>query len=333
MSDYFDGAPEVGGEYQFPRGWFMVATSEELTNEEPTRLHFFGTKYVGFRDTEGRVVILDGYCPHMGSEIAMGGLVDGDCVRCPFHDWKFDKTGKCVDIPYAKIIPPQAKIGCYHVREQNGLVFMWHDPAKGEPDYEIPAEKVYDDPNWIKWQPETFTIKTHAREIIDNIADKAHFDPVHGSIVEYFENEFNGHIAIQRQGGGHKTLAAEGDAGKLHTVATYHGPGYLITDMTGQLNSKMLVCHTPIDSENVRVWYGLMVDTMGIDTPEMIEGAKEYAIAGRDAFYQDVAIWENKATINKPMLCDGDGPIMKARQWYAQFYNPRPSDEQQQAAE
>ncbi|MEN8722719.1 MAG: Rieske 2Fe-2S domain-containing protein [Alphaproteobacteria bacterium] len=332
MPGEFDGAPDVGGEYEFPRGWFLVCRSDEVNNETPTRLHFFGNKYLAFRNTKGEAVILDGLCPHMGSEIAVGGVVDGDGVRCPFHFWHYDEQGKCDDIPYSKTIPPQAKLDNYPADEKDGLVFMWHDPLGGEPDYELPKLDAYDDANWMRWDPETFTVKTHAREIIDNIADKAHFDPVHGSIVEYFENKFEGHTATQIQGGGHKTLADDG-GGKLHTEATYHGPGYLITHMTGQMNSIMLVAHTPIDSENVRVWYGLMVDMMGIDSPEMKEGAAMYTVAGRDAFYQDVAIWENKATINKPLLCAGDGPIMKARQWYAQFYRPRPDQEDVKAAE
>ncbi|MGB0920327.1 MAG: Rieske 2Fe-2S domain-containing protein [Alphaproteobacteria bacterium] len=335
MNMHFDGAPETGGDFDYPRGWFVVCLSDEVNNETPTPLHFFGTKYLAFRNTKNEVVILDGLCPHMGSEIAVGGVVDGDGVRCPFHFWHYDETGKCDDIPYAKRIPPQAKLNQYPAAEKNGLIFMWHDPLAGEPDYEIPDIAEWNEPNWIKWSPVTFTVKTHAREIIDNIADKAHFDPVHGSIVETFDVSFDGHTATQVQSGGHKTLAMEG-GGKLHTSATYHGPGYLLTDMTGMMGSKMLVAHTPITVEGngeVRVWYGLMVDTMGVDTPEMKEGAAMFTESGREAFWQDVAIWEAKATINKPLLCDGDGPIMKAREWYAQFYNPRPDQEQKAAAE
>jgi len=43
----------------------------------------------------------------------------------------------------------------------------------------------------------------------------------------------------------------------------------------------------------------------------------------RDGYLQDVQIWENKIYLERPMLCDGDGPIGEFRRWYSQFYTPR----------
>lgn len=326
----FDGEPDVGGDYIYPRGWFIVGTSDEITRE-PVTLQFLGKKFVAYRGEDSGVIIMDGICPHMGADLGVGGIANGDSIRCPFHDWSFGPNGKCNHIPYANKIPPKAKLEAYNVQEQNGLVFMWHDPAMGEPDFTVPYQAEYDDPHWTKWEPETIVIKTHQREIIDNISDKGHFDPVHFSTVKSFENNFEGHNATQHMVGGHKTLAESGQL--LDSFATYHGPGYLLTTLTGTYDSIMLVAHTPIDTQNVRVWYGLMVNVGDNSLPKAQEAATAYKNAGRHAFFQDVAIWENKATINQPLLCDGDGPIMKAREWYSQFYRPLEDQPAQVAAE
>lgn len=49
-----------------------------------------------------------------------------------------------------------------------------------------------------------------------------------------------------------------------------------------------------------------------------------YAATPIDGFLEDVAIWEHKRYLVRPLLCDGDGPIMKLRRWYAQFYPSEP---------
>jgi len=46
---------------------------------------------------------MDAYCPHLGANLGVGGLVRGDCIECPFHLWKFRGIdGECVNIPYSK---------------------------------------------------------------------------------------------------------------------------------------------------------------------------------------------------------------------------------------
>jgi len=57
------------GEFTFPRGWFMVADAEEL-KERPLPLRFFGQEFALYRGKSGKVVMLDAYCPHMGTHLA-----------------------------------------------------------------------------------------------------------------------------------------------------------------------------------------------------------------------------------------------------------------------
>jgi len=319
-------------EFTYPRGWFMIARGDELGTAEPLELKFFGRKFVAYRDSAGEPVILDAICPHLGANIAVGGVVDGDGVRCPFHHWRFGPDGRCNDIPYSKIIPPRARVRSYPAREINGNLFLWHDPEFGEPDYELPTMAEYDDPLWVKWSMVRKDIRTVPKEIIDNISDRAHFPVVHGAGIAEFRNEFIGHKAKQYAMNLHQTLAAE-PGGGLYSEATYHGPAYLITWLDGPYPSWMLICHTPIDTQHVAVWYGNMVRCDGEFTPEFLEMANNYTELGKTAFYQDVRIWENKEPAPNPLLCAGDGPILQARAWYSQFFHPRDGGTLSEAAE
>lgn len=63
-------------------------------------LHILGEHFAVFRTSNGDVNILNAYCPHLGANMAIGGIVRGNCLQCPFHGWTFDGTsGKCVRIP------------------------------------------------------------------------------------------------------------------------------------------------------------------------------------------------------------------------------------------
>lgn len=62
-----------------------------------------GENFVIFRSAVTKqVYVLDAYCPHMGANLGIGGVVNGECIKCPFHHWNFDgKDGSLVDIPYS----------------------------------------------------------------------------------------------------------------------------------------------------------------------------------------------------------------------------------------
>ena len=59
------------GSFAFPRGWFAVASAAEITRA-PFNVHYFGQDMVLYRGASGRVVMLDAYCPHMGTHLGSG---------------------------------------------------------------------------------------------------------------------------------------------------------------------------------------------------------------------------------------------------------------------
>lgn len=166
-------------------------------------------------------------------------------------------------------------------------------------------------------------IETNCRELVDNMADKAHFGPVHASAALKFENTFHKHTCVQHMEGKSPRLAGDSI---LTTTATYYGPAYMITDMSGEMNgvpvqSKLLVSHIPTSTESFDLRFGVMVKLFpGMSQADCDAMVKGYVELTQQAFFEDVDFWHTKKRVDNPVLCDGDGPINKLRQWYNQFY-------------
>ena len=122
------GAGTAMGEY-FRRYWLPVALSRELPSPDcaPIRVKVMGEELVAFRDTQGRVGLIEPGCAHRGTNLFFGRNEENG-LRCVHHGWKFDVTGKCVDMPN---VPPHqdvkhhVKLAAYPVTERYGLVWIY----------------------------------------------------------------------------------------------------------------------------------------------------------------------------------------------------------------
>ena len=79
-------------------GWYWALPSSELGKGKVKAVRFLGQDLAVYRGGSGKVVAMDARCPHMGVHLAEG-RVEGDGLRCFFHRWKFEGSGKCSDIP------------------------------------------------------------------------------------------------------------------------------------------------------------------------------------------------------------------------------------------
>ena len=330
------------GEFTFPRGWFMIAQSHELTHK-PLALRYFGRDFALYRGlATGRVVLLDAYCPHMQTHLGAhnttsyvvidnrGTNIVGDDIVCPYHAWKFGPDGKCNEIPYHDgPIPEAARVKSWPVHESLGAIWIWHDPEGNAPLWPAPDYPEHSDATWV--QPNAYddfgTLAVHQAEVIDNICDYAHFSPIHGAVVSGFDNSFKGHIAVQRQSGTPKRMIdpKTGQGPTFSTVAEYHGPGFLSTRISGIYTAIILICHTPVDDGSLRVWHTTWMkspEPMPAFIPQARIVAEMFQETSRLSFAQDFEIWRHKAPNILGMYLPSDGPFLKARQWYKQFYNP-----------
>jgi 3-ketosteroid 9alpha-monooxygenase subunit A len=310
---------------RYARGWYVIGSAASVTTT-PRMLEVFGVKLVAYRGEENsEVQILDAYCPHMGGDLSKG-KVCGNSVVCPFHLWSWGADGVCDDIPYAKKIPEKAVIKSWPSLEKNGLIFVWQDPEGNQPIPEQEPEAMSDwySGEWTDWEMAAIPIESLGRELVDNMADMAHFGPIHYSTVKSFRNTMDGHKFVQYMVGGHEILVEDGQ-GLITSVATYEGPAYMTTTMTGTMDGHpmkvhLLVSHIPVDMGNFIINFGVMMlkdpHASEAENKAMVEAYTEMNI---ESFQQDVEVWNNKCIIDNPLMCDGDGPINLVRKWYSQF--------------
>src|ERR1700761_5285152 len=79
------------------RYWIPALASRELVADgDPVRLMLLGEKLIAFRDTNGKVGIMDHRCPHRCASLFYGRNEEGG-LRCVYHGWKYDVTGQCLE--------------------------------------------------------------------------------------------------------------------------------------------------------------------------------------------------------------------------------------------
>jgi 3-ketosteroid 9alpha-monooxygenase subunit A len=320
------------GPFPFPRGWFAVANSHEL-GREPLTVHFFGQDLVLYRGASGRAVMLDPYCPHMGTHLGSAphshtsqseSRMEEDNIRCPFHAWRFGADGVCNQIPYHDgEIPPAARVKSWALEERYGIVFAWHDPEGGEPHFGLPDFPEWDDPEMVRWQGlEELCDLNHPIEIFDNMSDVAHLHHLHGTRADRYENEYQGHNLHQRESSlpvGELTEIGM----RLTTLAGYVGPGIAFGRFV-ELDAVQIICVTPIEDGICRLWQATMVkQRAGMSGGQAQAYRDKLSQQFGEGLLRDGEVWKAKRPALQIMQLPGDGPFRQSRVWYSQFYNPR----------
>ncbi|GAA4822769.1 Rieske 2Fe-2S domain-containing protein [Tomitella cavernea] len=323
-----------GNPERFARGWHCLGLAKDFRDGAPHAVEAFGGKLVVWQDTQGELNVLDSYCRHMGGDLSQGA-VKGDEIACPFHDWRWGGDGKCKDIPYAKRVPMRARTQAWPTLERNGQLFVWNDPEGGKPTEEetIPEIEGYGSDKWTEWSWSSVLIEgTNCRELVDNVVDMAHFFYVHLNQPLHFRNVFEDHIATQEMSFKPRAdMAGEdyvnfGEESVTQSTASYFGPSYMINRLTAQdgLEVILINCHVPVRPDAFRLQYGVMISKLpGMSDEEAQALAEQFGNGTMETFEQDVQIWDTKARIDNPLLCEDDGPVYQLRRWYEQFYVDR----------
>jgi phthalate 4,5-dioxygenase oxygenase subunit len=119
------------------RFWMPALLEDELAEPdgEPVKLRLLGEDLVAFKDSEGRIGILDAYCPHRRAHLFFGR--NEDCgLRCVYHGWKFDVTGQCVDMPSESAeteFKHKVKTTTYPTAVRGGVIWIYMGPTKELP--------------------------------------------------------------------------------------------------------------------------------------------------------------------------------------------------------
>jgi len=119
------------------RYWIPALLAREIAEPDcpPVRVRLLGEDLVAFRDTAGRIGLLDEYCPHRRASLFFGR--NEECgLRCVYHGWKFDVDGTCVDQlnePAENQFQHKVHIAAYPTVELGGIVWAYLGPPERMP--------------------------------------------------------------------------------------------------------------------------------------------------------------------------------------------------------
>jgi 5,5'-dehydrodivanillate O-demethylase len=122
------------------RYWWPIMTAADV-KDKPMLVRVLGEDLILFRDGTGQFGLLDRQCCHRGASLEFGRVEQGG-IRCGYHGWKFDTTGKCLDQPMepkGSTLKDNVGQTAYVARERAGLVFayMGPKPAPLLPKYDL----------------------------------------------------------------------------------------------------------------------------------------------------------------------------------------------------
>jgi len=302
----------------YPNGWFQVAYADELQPGQVLPLSYFGRELVAFRGGDGKVSVLDAFCPHLGAHLGYGGKVQGDSIVCPFHAWRFDGCGTCVEVPYAKKIPPKAKVNAWHAREVNGLILLWHHAEGAPPLWEVPVLPEIGHDEWTAYERRRWKVRTRNQEMAENAVDSAHFHFLHGTMNQPESRaEAQGPVLHVYSTTGMSTPRGGVDGS---VESTSYGFGYSTVRFTGIVDTLLVSGMAPIDDEHIDVRFSFTLKKL-VDKDVTKSVGKAFIKEVSRQLEQDIPIWEHKVYLDRPVLCDGDGPIGLFRKWARQFYS------------
>ena len=291
--------------------WIPACLSSQLVADDaPLRVRLLGTDYVAFRATDGRVGFLDERCPHRGVSLALAR--NEDCgLRCIFHGWKIDVSGKVVDVPTHSPNPEKfaarVKVGHYPSHEGGGIVWVWlgAQPAPRFPELaftSLPQRRVWMtitkmDCNWLQG--------------IEATIDSAHIGTLHAAYMAPARDrgERDGAFSmanlapkyeVKRQPYGLDAVAHRPQADGTDYLRTtcYIVPYVSLTPFSEEVPGVAFIV-SPIDDTHCNLFYGIWSPSLDIDDgggiPGVLASAKgtlpydphNYAplTGGRDANY------------------------------------------------
>lgn len=251
----------------FRQYWLPVLMSSELPQPDgpAKRVRILGENLIAFRDTSGRLGLLANNCSHRGVELYFGRNEENG-LRCVYHGWKYDVSGRCVDMPNE---PPESNFKekiqhtAYPCQERNGAIWAYLGPRKDPP----PLPEL----EWTKVPDGHYALGNTLRECnwmqaLEGDVDNAHVPLLHSQLEFRTEDGGASHIVLAQAPrlhvvdtpygvmyGSHREADADHEAWR---IIQYLFPSFtMITTGTpqtrGSVPSHMWI---PIDDENVMQW-------------------------------------------------------------------------------
>jgi 5,5'-dehydrodivanillate O-demethylase len=168
-TDFAHTAPgTLAGRY-LRRFWQPVYLARDLPAGWAKPLGIMSEDFTLYRGKEGAPHVVAFRCAHRGTQLSTG-WVEGDCIRCFYHGWKYDSSGQCVEMPAEDpSFPPKVQIKSYPTEEYLGLIFAYLGEGEAPP---LPRYPELEDDGVL--EASSYTRRCNYFNNIDNSVDEAH---------------------------------------------------------------------------------------------------------------------------------------------------------------
>jgi len=290
--------------------WHPVCTLAELAaaRPHPLAVELLGGRYA-VADVSADMAADDGHeimpeimavpdrCPHRSTRLSVGWVEPGG-IRCAYHGWAFDCTGRCHEIPALgeEEPPARAALDAVEARVEHGLVWLRLDPAA---DTVIPAHPAFHDESMKVLEGTPYTWPTAAPRRVENFVDLAHFAWVHDGTLGDRAQPVPPIPVVRREAGELRfeydppDLVPEDEA--LFGFSEYRMPVPCTVDISFRLatgaSRRLWMTASPLDAGRCRTFWSVARD----DDPD-----------GDDAEYlafQDLVLRQDE-----PVVCNQDPP-------------------------
>jgi 5,5'-dehydrodivanillate O-demethylase oxygenase subunit len=245
------------------RYWFPIAAVSEMAIGRTKLLTLLGEPLVLFKDGQGKLGLVGAYCAHRRANLVYG-MVEEDGLRCPYHGWKFDHAGRCLEQPFEQTVRPngrlreRASIPGYPVQELGGLVFAYLGPAPVPllPRWDVLVQDGV-------WHEIGYTLtECNWLQSMENVLDPVHVEWLHGEFTRYSATQAGygrqpervSHEKIRFQPFEHgimKRRLLKGESEECDDWTT----GHPMIFPTMQKGLDMLRIRVPVDDTHTAQWY------------------------------------------------------------------------------
>jgi phenylpropionate dioxygenase-like ring-hydroxylating dioxygenase large terminal subunit len=161
--------------------WYPLALSSEIGAGDVRGVPFLGGRVVVYRTERGEAQVRSAYCRHLGADLSVGKVV-GETIQCPFHHWRYDRSGRCVDIPAGDAPPPGARLFAFPTAESLGIIWAFNGA-----DAAYPVPSFGDGPVAIDSFRNPVTMNVASDTVFLNGFDIQHFRVLHKLQMEIDE--------------------------------------------------------------------------------------------------------------------------------------------------
>lgn len=246
------------------RYWHPVAAAPELVRHSTKLVKILGEELVLFKDAHGKLGLIDAHCAHRRANLVYG-ISEAGGLRCPYHGWKFDHDGRCIEQPFEETIRPERssknsiRLASYCAQELGGLIFAYlgPKPAPLVPRWDLLVEQNV-------WREIGHTVTAcNWLQTVENILDPVHVEWLHG-VFRNYAAEQTGRTERQRKRIHHQKIAFDMAPYGIIKRRLLEGEteaaddwkiGHWLVFPNVQKGPDMLRFRVPIDDTRTAQWY------------------------------------------------------------------------------